>query len=68
MYDFVDRLDYLTPCAHLCRPHPRSRVLARILDDVFRVNTRLQPFLERYQQVLREDTVFTRGVSTLLFI
>lgn len=46
--------------------YPRTRALAELLDQAAEINTRVQPFMSQYQQLMRDDPVFSDRVSWLL--
>lgn len=43
--------------------YPRTRALAELLDQASEINTRVQPFMSQYQQLMRDDPVFSDRVS-----
>ena len=48
-----------------CR-HPRTSILAEMLGEVMEINSRLAPYMERYQTIMAEDPQFDDNVSALL--
>ena len=43
--------------------HPAPPVLGELLGQVFELNQRLQPHLERYQQIMNDDPNWSDDVS-----
>lgn len=46
--------------------YPRPQALADLLDQYNTINTRMQPFMSQYQQLLRDDPAFPDEVSGML--
>lgn len=44
-----------------------TRVLADLMDQVSELNTRHQPYMSRYLQLMRDDPVLSDSVSIFLF-
>jgi hypothetical protein len=47
-----------------CYRCPRTNDVAALLDDLNRVTERMQPFLQQYHQLMRDDPVFEPDVCT----
>lgn len=45
-----------------CNRYPRTNDVAALLDDLNRVTERMQPFLQQYQHLMRDDPVFEPDV------
>lgn len=49
------------------RRYPGTTALADLISMVQDINTRLQPFLERYYVLMRDDPVLENPVDTFFF-
>jgi len=45
-----------------CNRYPRTSNVSALLDDLNRVTERMQPFLQQYHQLMRDDPVFEPDV------
>jgi hypothetical protein len=45
-----------------CNRYPRTSDVAGLLDDLTRVTERMQPFMQQYHQLMRDDPVFEPDV------
>lgn len=43
--------------------YPRTTALADLLDEAAEVNTRVQPFMAQYQQLMRDDPTISDQVN-----
>jgi hypothetical protein len=49
-----------------CNRYPRTSDVAGLLDDLTRVTERMQPFLQQYNQLMRDDPVFEPDVCIMM--